>query len=97
MIITTTAVGLYDNTSPPVPESTGEAGGFGHLPVTLSLQVVIQASVMLAAGQDHNGKPYSGLCVLIAQSCKTPGRILHLTPRPGTDEHAGQLRADVGE
>ena len=43
MIITTTAVGLYDNTSPPVPESTGEAGGFGHLPVTLSLQVVIQA------------------------------------------------------
>ena len=43
MSITTTAVVLYDNTSPLVPESTGEAGGFGHLPVTLSLQVVIQA------------------------------------------------------
>ena len=43
MNITTTAIVLYDNTSPPVPESTGEAGGFGHLPVTLSLQVEIQA------------------------------------------------------
>ena len=52
MNITTTAIVLYDNSSPPVPESTGEAGGFGHLPVTLSLQVEIQArrSVMAMDG-----------------------------------------------
>ena len=43
MTITTTSVRMYDNTGSTVPEITSRPEGFGRLPVTLSLQVVIQA------------------------------------------------------
>lgn len=82
MIITTTAVVLYDNTSPLVPESTGEAGGFGHLPVTLSLQVVIQASpAVRLRGANKQYRPAE----FLSGGYASDRNLTRLLPRPAAN------------